>query len=581
MENKILCKNIIFPESFLPECFTNKYVFDSIPNILAQYGNCHKMLEENFRLNTNGSINCFRDIVNLNYGVTKGTEPIQFIGAKSSGGNRVFSIPNPLIQIPLHAFVLNNAEFLLSKQSEDSDEFMSNSKYYYDSEKVYTYNPYFEGEDVEVQENIVQDKYLQGILNKYKISDGKYYSMKIDVSSCYNNIYTHMISWLSGSEDEKIVLENFDKIIRNTYNGETKGIPIGPYTSGLFSEILFSKIDNAIKKEIKNGKAISFVRNVDDFEIYADSKELLNDDIKYIIENELAKLKLEINYNKLSFKEFPFFKLPNYVIKEVKEISEVSAQSESSSEVVERMIRVISNNLDKNISDCKYSLIQIYSNIKNDNIKFNSNDENEVVSYFIDYLINLAFKYNYLVKQCFELIIVVIEKTNVDTEKLINKLISKRAARKSHIREIVDIWIVYLITCLDLNNDEISRYFETVSYESDIALIIILNYCNNKNLLEKNKEWLKKYFNDMKVNLLKAYDGNWQLGAWISKYWLLLYMNQKEWKIHQKQGFKDTIFVEVDIEKLCSDNDAIAKRLNLFNILLQQDVTFFEENDKE
>ena len=512
--------------------------------------------------------------------MTKVTEPIQFSASKRTGGNRILSVPNPLVQIPLHIFVLDNAEILLSKQSEDSDEFMSNSKYYFDSEKIYTnYNLYSDEELIEINENISQDQYKQRILNQYKVSDGKYYSMKIDVSSCYNNIYTHMISWLSGNDNEKIILENFDKIIRNTYNGETKGIPIGPYTSGLFAEMLFSSVDNMLKEKIINGTPISFTRNGDDLEIYSDSKELL-DDIKYVVESQLAKLKLEINYNKLVVNEFPLFKLSNYVAEEIQDISKASENAENFNEVVEKMIRMLSNNLVNSISDCKYALIKICSNIKTDNIKIKLTDENAVISYFIDYLINLAFKYNYLVKQCFELIIAVVQKTDIDVRNLANKLINKREARKGHIREIVDIWIVYLITCFGLSNEKIDKYFNEVAYESDLSFIMILNYYNSKVLSNNSKNWIKEYLTHMKDELIEKYDGNWQLGAWTSKYWLLLYMNEKEWKIHEKEGFRDTVLKELTLENICFSNSNFAKRLNLVKILIEKNVTFFEKKEE-
>ena len=67
------------------------------------------------------------------------------------------------------------------------------------------------------------------------------------------------------------------------------------------------------------------------------------------------------------------------------------------------------------------------------------------------------------------------------------------------------------------------------------------------------------------------YDTNWLNASWLSKYWLLFYLNETKWNIDEINGFKDTILADVKLDKLLAD-DTLSVRLNIFNIMKNLDI---------
>lgn len=125
--------------------------------------------------------------------------------------------------------------------------------------------------------------------------------MTLDVSKCFDSIYTHGLSWaVKDKEFTKTHVEvsttfaqAFDKVIRHGNHNETNGIPIGPEVSRIFAEILFQEIDRRAIKAL--GKFVFgvdyvfrryvddvfiFTRNVDTarrvYDIYADTLVAFN-----------------------------------------------------------------------------------------------------------------------------------------------------------------------------------------------------------------------------------------------------------------------------------------------------------------
>ena len=95
---------------------------------------------------------------------------------------------------------------------------------------------------------------------------------------------------------------------------------------------------------------------------------------------------------------------------------------------------------------------------------------------------------------------------------------------------------------------------------------MILNYyyCNNN--IETNKTIIKNYLDNIKTMLKSKYDTNWLNASWLSKYWLLFYLNETKWNIDEITGFRDTILADVKLDKLLAD-DTLSTRLNIFKIM--------------
>lgn len=360
---------------------------------------------------------------------------------------------------------------------------------------------------------MLQKKYKDAIIKKHILSKGKYYKLYLDISNFFHSIYTHTISWEVGTT-EKDVFDNLDMLMRTQNNNETKEIIIGPYTSGLFAEIIMSKIDREMLSYIHdNNFDVSYVRYVDDIEMYSDNEQYLESCLSKI-EKLLLKYKLDINHNKTSMSEFPFLQIISKNSKSIYQLRErlISNDYEEDLEKIEDIILEINNSLNLGHSNAKY-LFNILKNLVKAEDIFGEVDK-DIVWILLDYLLNVMFKYQILTEQVSLLILVILEKyQTLDRKLFIEKSITKREAKIDTIKEIIDIWITYLVT-----------------------------------------------------KLKEKYDTNWLNASWLSKYWLLFYLNEIKWKLHNIVGFGDTLLAKITLEKLMDDPN-LNKRLNLYKIM--------------
>jgi hypothetical protein len=110
----------------------------------------------------------------------------------------------------------------------------------------------------------------------------------LDVSKCFDSIYTHTMSWAVKDKEfakantnvESTFGQTFDLIMQRANHGETNGIVIGPEASRIFAEIIFQAIDKSAQASLENVKE-SFIheehyavrRYVDDIYIFARDEE--------------------------------------------------------------------------------------------------------------------------------------------------------------------------------------------------------------------------------------------------------------------------------------------------------------------
>jgi len=141
----------------------------------------------------------------------------------------------------------------------------------------------------------------------------------MDISDCFNRIYTHTIAWAvkskrytKGNKGPKTAaFENdFDRLIQNSNHGETAGILIGPEISRIFAEIILQRVDlNILKKATDRGyeEEIDYTvrRYVDDYFVYS-NKESVRDELKKIISDCLSEYKLAINSSKTAEQSRPY-----------------------------------------------------------------------------------------------------------------------------------------------------------------------------------------------------------------------------------------------------------------------------------
>jgi len=94
--------------------------------------------------------------------------------------------------------------------------------------------------------------------------------LKLDVSKCFDSIYTHSIAW--AIHDKEVVKEalgasktsfagKFDSLMQNMNYGETNGILIGPEFSRVFAEMILQAVDRSIEVMLQKNKIMTEVSN--------------------------------------------------------------------------------------------------------------------------------------------------------------------------------------------------------------------------------------------------------------------------------------------------------------------------------
>jgi hypothetical protein len=143
---------------------------------------------------------------------------------------------------------------------------------------------------------------------------GSRYLLKTDVRNFYHSIYTHSIPWAmhtklvakKNKNSPDLLGNNIDKLVRNCQDLQTIGIPIGPDTSYLISEILLSCIDNIIINEFKEktNSELKGFRWMDDYELSFSNSHHAEIALN-CIDSALSQFELGLNPSKTKIIELP------------------------------------------------------------------------------------------------------------------------------------------------------------------------------------------------------------------------------------------------------------------------------------
>jgi len=205
--------------------------------------------------------------------------------------SRSLSIPNPLHQMKLVDALSRNwpeiqdffsgSELSLSiPVQDDSGKRAVTNKYSYDE--------------------MIREKVLRSCSSKYMVST--------DISRFYRTIYTHSIPWAlhgkstSKSNRSSSLLGNLlDFDTRNTQDQQTLGIPIGPDTSRIISELIAVAIDCKLQEGFSD---LNGIRYVDDFFFFvnrlSDAEKILDG-----LNRMLKEFELEVNELKTDIQKLP------------------------------------------------------------------------------------------------------------------------------------------------------------------------------------------------------------------------------------------------------------------------------------
>ena len=577
MANDIRNDNYIFPSRHVPDCFINNQVIGKLGDILTNYGCIDAIISLVF--DTNGkTIKEYKGYQDMEYGHKKGTEPIKINISKQNGGNRFISVSNPLALIPLDFYLMENASKILSEQLEPNDKYYSSSSYEYNEEGIIVGYTYDGDELIEEKEELIQHGFDRKDLITHNICSGRYYHMSIDVSDFFNNIYSHTVSWDLVNNQNKEIFENIDVLSRTLNRNETKGILIGPYTSGIISEIVLSKIDKQIVEKYKN-EDISFVHFCDDYDFFSDSREKLELDVKNYVGRCFLKYGLDLNLSKYKIEEFPFISLKSiqkeriYILKDrIKK-----EDFDSSLEYAENIMNELSSAMRVKYSNCNY-LLSILNSLYESNEIPNQYLDKETNNILLDFLINLMFKNNLVSKAASNLIISIFRSMYYSLEEknmILIKWINKRNTCESQLKEITDLWLQYIILELNCFTKEVTEYISNLLGNGILQDVMCLDYFYINNLIVAKAGLINNYLDNIKIELKNRFNSNWAQAAYDTKYWLVFYTNSLKWKYENDINYKDTLFDELNINKL-SNKPSMPGRLKLLELLYCNDVEFYK-----
>ena len=100
----------------------------------------------------------------------------------------------------------------------------------------------------------------------YSSAFGKKFLAHTDIANCFPSIYSHTLPWVlvgrSRAKNKQFIptwFNNIDKAIRYGSRKETSGIPIGPATSNIASEIILERVDRDLRRNFE------YIRFIDDY----------------------------------------------------------------------------------------------------------------------------------------------------------------------------------------------------------------------------------------------------------------------------------------------------------------------------
>ncbi len=154
------------------------------------------------------------------------------------------------------------------------------------------------------------------------------YQLSLDISKCFDSIYTHSVAWAAKSKEE--AKENifafsfgnqFDKVMQRLNHNETSGICIGPEASRIFAEIILAKVDQNTQRalelqDILDGVDYECRRYVDNYYVFVNDPDNA-EEVEHELSLALREYGLHLNTEKREFDKRPFYSKKSLVIDKI------------------------------------------------------------------------------------------------------------------------------------------------------------------------------------------------------------------------------------------------------------------------
>jgi len=168
--------------------------------------------------------------------------------------------------------------------------------------------------------------------DEYRNLERKYSNLvQFDVSRCFENIYTHSISWAvkdkyfskANKEQKESFEAKFDSLMQRSNYNETNGILIGSEISRIFAEIILQRIDLDLLADLKeqgvDSESFSVRRYVDDYFVFSDSAEI-GERIYAVARMHLERYKMFVNEKKTRRCTRPFLSATSVAKRRAREV---------------------------------------------------------------------------------------------------------------------------------------------------------------------------------------------------------------------------------------------------------------------
>lgn len=222
----------------------------------------------------------------------KATHLSRYNETKRGNQRRIFSTPNPI-------FFVDAASYF-SKRRNELNGLLSRSVF---SRSI----PQFSEDQnrfIRIDSHSDFTRYRRNTLSSSR------YIVKIDVARFFPSIYTHSIAWaIHGKEKSKndrrinsrqVFANKLDYIVRQAQDQQTIGIPIGPDTSRIISELVMGAVDKEFEMQINLD--VPGARLVDDVYLGAASMDEAENMLSTYRES-LRQYELDINETKTTIYE--------------------------------------------------------------------------------------------------------------------------------------------------------------------------------------------------------------------------------------------------------------------------------------
>ncbi|MBL3658448.1 RNA-directed DNA polymerase [Fulvivirga sediminis] len=268
----------------------------------------------------------YERITGLNFETNK---CIEFSIPKGQYSRRLLSLPHPSNYIQLSRHLCETRNWSILKRHYSKSRF-SHSQVI-ENEKAGQYVLSKSNRAIKTNYDRLDNSKEKIIIDSFDML----YELQLDISKFYPSIYSHSFVWALLGKDRAKQLwrlkkskttepdfpiydfgDKLDNYTRYAQDNQSVGIPIGPDTSHILSEIIAVYLDDLLESEFPKVKAF---RYFDDYNIYLETEEMAQKVLKYL-QQVLADLQLSINESKLKVQKFPFA-FQNQWIKEIHDVS--------------------------------------------------------------------------------------------------------------------------------------------------------------------------------------------------------------------------------------------------------------------